>query len=217
MTCMVWVSSMIDHERRLLFIHISRTGGSSIELALCGRDWWLIDPASKHLSAAQARAYYGEEIWRRYVKFAVVRNPWDRVVSMWAARSWHQDLHALDHYNMLKFVQQLRPHPNENCGSLHYHEILDQPLDYVLRFEHLQQDLSTMLCACSLPDVALSRAECGVRGHYSNYYNDESVDLVRRLFRRDIELYGYDFEVDREFYRPRAVPVRTAGLPARRV
>lgn len=192
---------MIDHERRLLFIHIARTGGTSIEEALCGRDWWLIDPPSKHLSAAQARAYYGEKIWSSYVKFAVVRNPWDRVVSMWAAHSWHREINVLDHYNMTKFILQLRPHPNEAYGSLYYHEILNEKLDYVLSFENLQRDLSGMLRECGLADIALPRVEWGVRSHYSNYYNDESVALVQHMFRRDIELYDYVFERDPELFQ----------------
>ncbi|MCA9055782.1 MAG: hypothetical protein KDA75_18225, partial [Planctomycetaceae bacterium] len=68
---------MIDHQRKLLFIHIARTGGTSIEAALVGCDWWDIDPETKHLSASQAKQIYGDEIWSTYTKFAVVRNPWD--------------------------------------------------------------------------------------------------------------------------------------------
>ena len=78
--------NMIDHRSKLIFIHIARTGGTSIEASLVGKDWWLVDPSSKHISAKQARDLYGKDIWEAYTKFSVVRNPWDRVVSMWATK-----------------------------------------------------------------------------------------------------------------------------------
>jgi hypothetical protein len=75
---------MIDHNRKLIFIHIARTGGTSIETALVGKDWWFFDAQTKHISAKQARMFYGEELWKSYTKFSVIRNPWDRIISMWA-------------------------------------------------------------------------------------------------------------------------------------
>jgi hypothetical protein len=181
---------MIDVERRLLFIHIARTGGTSIEAAFVGSDWWYVDAQSKHLSASQTRRYYGEGIWSSFVKFAVVRNPWDRLVSMWAAGAWRfgQDI------DLSAFLRQLRPHPHELYQSLHYHEILDEELDYVLRFESLQTDLSRMLRERGIDDIVLPRVETSHHTHYSDYYSPEAAELARTMFRKDIELYGYKFE-----------------------
>lgn len=185
---------MIDFNRRLLFIHIARTGGTSIESAFCGTDWCYIDLPTKHLSASQARRHYGEEIWNSFTKFAVVRNPWDRLVSMWATRSWHFTLDYARPCDMKSFMAQLKPHPNERYQSLHYHDILDEPLDYVLRFENLQADLSRMLSDRGQAPVALPHVEASRRGHYANHYTPEAAELAGAMFRRDIEHYGYKFE-----------------------
>ena len=185
---------MIDHERRLLFIHIARTGGSSIENLLMGADWGRIDMATKHMSASQARRHYGEEIWSSYVKFTIVRNPWDRLVSMWATRWWDADPAACEQGDMIAFTKQLRPHRNETYQSLHYHDILDEELDYVLRYENLQDNVSEMLRRCGIGGVVLPLTSVTSRGHYSNYYTPEAADLVGSMFRRDIEQYGYRFE-----------------------
>ncbi|MCC6206755.1 MAG: hypothetical protein IT488_01185 [Gammaproteobacteria bacterium] len=185
---------MIDLNRRLLFIHIARTGGTSIETACAGIDWCYIDLPTKHLSASQARAHYGEEIWNGFTKFSIVRNPWDRLVSMWSTGSWHagQDVEA--GRDMKAFLIQLRPHPVEKYQSLYYHEVLDEKLDYVLRYENLRDDLLRMLKERSLPPVLLPHVEATRRHHYSAYYSPEAAEIAGTMFRKDITDYGYRFE-----------------------
>ena len=109
---------MINHDNKLIFIHIARTGGTSIETALSGKDWWLIDPQTKHISAGMARKIYGEEVWRTYTKFSVVRNPWDRVVSMWATQWWHEASGLDENCSFEEFIRNIKPHPHEICGHL---------------------------------------------------------------------------------------------------
>lgn len=46
---------MISHEHRLIFIHIPRTAGTSFEKWILGKDQWDINPAEKHLTAAEAK------------------------------------------------------------------------------------------------------------------------------------------------------------------
>lgn len=185
---------MIDHDRRLLFVHISRTGGSSIENLLVGADWGRIDMPTKHMSASQMRKYYGEEIWANYVKFTVVRNPWDRLISMWATKWWDSDPAVCEQGDMVSFLRQLKPHANEACQSLHYHEILDEELDHVLRFENLQSDLVALLRPHGISDVVLPLASATYRGHYSNYYTSEAAEMAGAMFGKDIERFGYTFE-----------------------
>lgn len=186
---------MIDPVRKLLFIHIARTGGTSVETALAGRDWWQIDPQSKHISASQARILYGEDNWRSHTKFSIVRNPWDRLVSMWSTGWWNEQTQQREIYpsTIKEFVLTLAPHPHERYASLHYHSILDQDLDFILRFEHLQCDFSSMLTSINAPDICLPHVESRVRDHYRTYFDEESASLVADLFQQDIQTYGYSF------------------------
>ena len=46
----------------------------------------------QHLQARHILAEAGEEVFRGYFKFAMVRNPWDKVISQWRYLSQRPDL-----------------------------------------------------------------------------------------------------------------------------
>jgi len=184
---------MIDHERKLIFIHIARTGGTSIEVALVGKDWWYIDPDTKHISAKQACEIYGKEIWDSYTKFSVVRNPWDRVVSMWATKWWHESSGIPNNCTFEIFLRNLRPHPNEKYSTLFYHKILNEDIDFILRFETLGEDFCAMLNNMGYKNVRLPHKEKRRRKPYQEMYNENTRLLVEELFKNDIEKYNYSF------------------------
>jgi len=187
---------MIDHHRKLLFVHIARTGGTSIETALLGEDWWKIEPDTKHLSARQARRHYGEEIWRSYTTFAVVRNPWDRFVSMWSIGYWYgQETHlqGVKPASFEEFLRTLRPHPAEKYNTLHQHQILDEELNFVLRFENLQNEFSAMLQQIDQAEIPLPVALKSDRRPYRDYYSPESARQIALTYATDIGRFRYSF------------------------
>jgi len=184
---------MIDHKRKLLFVHIARTGGTSVESVLVGKDWWFIEPSTKHISANQARQYYGEEIWKNYKKFSIVRNPWDRVISMWATKKWHRVLNLSEDCSLETFIENLRPHPRETYNSLYYHEILNDDIDFILRFERLQEDFDNLLDRLGFDKVQLPYINKKQRKRYTDMYQEKEKELVRKMFDTDITHYSYMF------------------------
>lgn len=182
---------MIDHVRKLIFVHIARTGGSSIETALVGKDWWSIDPSTKHISATAAREIYGEEIWSTYHKFTVVRNPWDRIVSMWATKWWHRSSELDDCCSFDEFIKNIKPHPHERYNTLFYHQILNEKMDSILRFETLREDFARMLNSVGADDVPLPHVEKREHAHYTTMYNAAERRSVFERFHADIVQFNY--------------------------
>lgn len=87
------------HDPGILFIHIPKNAGTSISASLHNAygsegsrvgDYRVVSPKKgparrrkKHITASMARSALPGDDWERAFKFAVVRNPWDRLVSMW--------------------------------------------------------------------------------------------------------------------------------------
>lgn len=67
---------MISHRYRFAFVHIPRTGGTSIETALAS-----VLSGRKHLYREEV-----ETLPDGYLSFSVVRNPWDRIRSYYRWR-----------------------------------------------------------------------------------------------------------------------------------
>ncbi len=65
---------MFSERHRCFFIHIPKTGGSSIGATFKSRGF-------KHTPARQYIEKYGRDLWDAYFTFTIVRNPWDRLVS----------------------------------------------------------------------------------------------------------------------------------------
>lgn len=177
---------MINHRHKFIFIHIPRTAGTSIELAFDGRDWWKHKPNEKHMSASQARKFYGEKIWQSYFKFSFVRNPWDRVISLWKSNYYYKT------DNLFKFLLHYKPEKHE-YSSPKYSDILDEDINFVGRFENLKKDFREVCDIIGIQDAELPHAEQRTRNHYSSYYNNITANIVKYIFLEDIREYNYEF------------------------
>ena len=76
----------VETDQPFEFIHVNKCGGSSIEIAL--------GIAKTHDTAAERRAAIGAEAWDAAYTFATVRNPFDRVASIYYYRV-RTDQHGL--------------------------------------------------------------------------------------------------------------------------
>jgi hypothetical protein len=92
---------LLSHQKKFLFVHIAKTGGTSVRAALQNQRWrdpyyapiWLASKLSgfvnhevgiklpRHAKAIAAKEMLPHEFYQTLFKFAFVRNPWDLQVS----------------------------------------------------------------------------------------------------------------------------------------
>lgn len=78
-----------------------------------------------------------------------------------------------------------------------FYIIDDKPcVDFVIRYEHLEEDYNEVCRRIGIPAAGLPRMKTGIRKErrpYTDYYTDETREIVAELHRNDLRFFGYQF------------------------
>ncbi len=198
----------ISHRYRCIFIHIPKCAGSSVKKFLYGSH-----TGGDHATAMELRHLFPNE-YETYFKFAVVRNPWDRVVSVYSyllagGNGSFRDQKVKEQLIRLggfgPFCRHLeralsrrfpKPFPRHLWPQAWFlREAAGRPVcvDYLVRFEDMDPGLRAVGSHIQA-DIRIPRMRETPHSHYSEYYDDESRRLVESAYREDVELFGYRFD-----------------------
>ncbi|MDB6167639.1 MAG: hypothetical protein JWM88_503 [Verrucomicrobia bacterium] len=203
---------MISHPHRCLYVHIPKTAGNSVNRAF-GIGWENHKDLQRYAGELPPQTYAG------YYKFAIVRNPWDRLFSDYnyqCKKSRDSKLFLYDDAGARRtFPQWVRaalsnPHryrPDAWGGDVspRLHRWSPQvdwitvngriEVDGVLRLENLRTGFRQLCRTLKIPALRLPRRNRRLHCHYSWYYDDVTRDLVAAYYARDIAAFGYKFEL----------------------
>lgn len=221
---------LVSHKHKFIYLKTKKTAGTSVEAffeKFCqpdpdyqsqhaarelisedgiigcrqngvGKEW------RPHMSAGKVSKKVGESIWKSYFKFCVMRNPWDKMVSLYFfQKSQKKKLPDFKEW-LIGLAQKYEKHINliEKRGNPVDGEIYTINGNFVcdsyIRFEKLQQDLQEVCQRLEL-EVNLDQLEnykSGVREagkSYMDYYDDETQKVVSDMFVKEIEHFNYKF------------------------
>lgn len=208
----------ISCQENFMFIHIPKTGGTSINKALekhaiAAQKKYYRTQFIKHAKAKDIKKILGDKVYAKYFSFAFVRNPWDLMVSSY--HWWRQKAEAVNRVsglyrgfgepdiNKIKsmsfddFITSKygRGYINEHKGEIFdwISEDGEIIIDYVGKLETLQEDWQYICSKTGLPFINLSHSNYTKREHYRTYYSEHTRELVAARFRRTIEQFEYEF------------------------
>ena len=217
---------MIDHEHKIIFIHIPKCAGSSVEYFFNVKpfDWQV--PNYEHLTGwCEKRKLHmhhatpkqlleteliDEDTWNTYTKFAIVRNPWSRAYSDFVWLNRFNYINCTFEEFLLKkgkLSKILNDQSHKSYRGDHLYPQVDfltidgeMVMDTVIRFEKLKSEFKVFLSANSIPDKKLPHDKKSKKyfAHYSHFYTDPEVDLVENIYNKDIVLLSYAFEDKRQ-------------------
>jgi hypothetical protein len=177
---------MVSDKLKAIFIHIPRTGGTSIESAF-GINMTTLNLNEKHLSAIQIKNQIGDLKWDNYFKFSIVRNPYSRIVSMWKRQFYSQKNESL-----YKFLVHYKPAPHE-YKSAEQTKILNLNIDFIGKFENIESDFAIISNKINFKS-GLPHIEKSSHSDYQDYYNKRTVAVVKYLFKSDLKTFNYSFK-----------------------
>jgi len=208
---------LISEAKKLLFVHIQKTGGNSISHVLRRAVPDIRPLLRKHERARAGKARLGDA-WDDYFSFAFVRNPWDRMVSWWAMvhanthgrPAWKRLIKGRVRNNFWRYIAERADTFEDFClkcpdtvaeQNLYFNQVdfltdTDgvEIVGHVGRFETLDRDAAAVFERIGLGGVALPHRNVGKHRHYSTYYTDRARDAVAEGYARDIARFGYEFE-----------------------
>ncbi len=199
---------IVSHEHQFIFIGIPRTGTVTVRNILDPYTPHTLHPQKQnytlpmgderrvdHATAIELRAHLSQEIWGRYFKFSVVRNPWDRVVSWFNSMYFKRQGAIFDDWLRSGGLDQPDYEFNHMAPAVHW--LLDQEgkiaVDYIIRFECYAQGLEHVLKRINLDVKQIPRLNVAKRLHYRDLYTSETRDIVANYYAEDIERFNYNF------------------------
>lgn len=185
------------NDRKLIFIHIPKTAGTSIVRAMRFPPPNPSYGLMKHTSAEQIFEIMGHIEWNNAVKFCVVRNPWDRFFShyryQFRTRRLKEKHPNQDFLSWGKFIlkrdklRNFRPQTDWlEVGGSYIHP------DLVLRFEELPASFSKIEDLTG-KSYRWSHLLKGDHVDYRSEYDEELAGLVHNRYIKDINRFNYTF------------------------
>jgi hypothetical protein len=194
----------LPNGREAIFVHIPKTAGTSLKRALgFPRVGKAKGKYRKHHTIPEMQQIIPAEVWERAFKFAIVRNPWDRMASYYRfmKRKAAEKFGREDFPDFDRWLSEVLENPdlyNTNYqpqAAWLYNEEGDLLVDYVGRFEDLDEAYQHICQALDVdvpPDLRHINSS-QYTGSYRDFYTEESQALVSRICARDLEYFNYTF------------------------
>lgn len=201
--------AIISREHRICFIHIPRTGGRTIRTLLEKQinDLELI--GDLHSSAQETINIFPEV--KDYYKFTFVRNPYDRLVSIYSqinTQMEHPDYNEIRRLSFIEFIEWYKevgmrrkigdnlPLYNTQSSMMFRKDKL--LVDEVFYFEQLCNDmdvsnLNALFTKINLeiPNKVPVLNKSERRIGWLNIFNEQSYTLINRVFEEDFKKLNY--------------------------
>lgn len=200
---------------KYLFVHINKSGGGIITKNMENNG--KVKITGFHRSLPKMLGLIDNKNYSNLYIFTVVRNPWDRMVSMYfyyKYKNYHPEFFSgkkeidNDFNNWIKYIYSIdfdrtRIHSDVNvfiyCFSNQLNWLKDEygkliRVNKILRFENLKNELNNFLLdTLSLKKIIDEKIHPTSHEHYSKYYNETSKELVKKHYSEDIEFFNYYF------------------------
>ena len=142
-----------------------------------------------HKNAKEIKRDLGNEKFNDYFKFCIVRNPYDLMVSFYFFCKSQDD-----------FKTFCKKSNHINVTNVYRIFLDNKPVcQYYIRYENLMNDILSVLEKLGIKDFDLNdlpKHKANINTHdkpYQAYYDEETKEIVKRLFKKEIDMFNYEF------------------------
>ena len=141
-----------------------------------------------------------DEHHKKYYTFGFVRNPWDRLVSSYVNKIVNKFQHGLYEFwscnSFKEFVFRIKSTDltTQDRHIQPQYMFLPGDINFIGRMENFQHDIKAICNTVDLHLPEIPHKNTTKHKHYTEYYDDETREIVAKKYAQDIETFGYKFE-----------------------
>jgi len=193
-------SILIDYSEDKIIAEANHQDG--IEMFNIRNDTYNIN---KHSTLSDYKKEIEPEIFEKLYKFCTIRNPWDMMISFYfspnrGVKEWDRESfkHLITRVATLRHYIITPPSISKindllGIDLVPNFKAIDNDIDFIMRFEFLYADFKHVCENLNIPFSYLPHRNKSNRKHYSKYYDEELIKLVKDKFKEEIELGGYTY------------------------
>lgn len=187
--------SVVSLDHNFVLIRVPKTGSQSQVQLFTKYGKEIIGPPNSinhplHITSTELKDVFLEKNWdwNNCFKFGFVRNPWEREVSFYF---YFKKRKQIENISFSEYIEYQGSVPS---GGYEMNNYLTD-VDYVARFENFEEETNFIWKKLNLPESPkLLHLNSTEHRPYWEYYNDKEILIVQEKYKKDIELYNYEFK-----------------------
>lgn len=186
----------IPKHRKIAFIHIHRTGGTTITQLLKKMKHPTNVIIAGHFHFKKIHEdfdHYDDD----FFTFSFVRNPWERLLS-WFLFFRQQTPQRL---NFQHFLEQLDGYQDYDSGDFMTNQVDyltpgddGKEVDFIGKYENFQTDLEHVFEILQIPVFEIPVLNGTSKPFWTDYYNETTKKMVAGMCEKDIDTFKYNFQ-----------------------
>ena len=222
---------LVSHRHRFIYTKTAKTAGTSVEsyfepYCMAEGEWTSSGPREEyvssagivgfrggaipkgckwwnHMPAAQIKKQLGDEIWSSYLKFCVVRNPYDKAISEFYFLRKQGVLKADDRKSEAAQFEHWLASNGPAVDRDKY--LIDGELcvDVVVKYEFLHRDLEQLCTRLGIPwnPELLPTFKKGIRpaeASVLSLYTEKAKEIVGEVYAFELKQFDYGFPAEEQ-------------------
>lgn len=143
-----------------------------------------------------------DDIFNEYLKFCVVRNPYDLLIS-----AFHWENKSVSKINLkekfFEYIESIKNSELKDHGTFNINNISTKDgkkilTDKIINFDILDRELSEVFKKLKIPfegKLNIYKKKNSIKFFHEEYYNKEIINFVKEKYWREIEMFKYKIDI----------------------